>query len=155
RNLALVHSRELELRSGDPNAQLTDPMEFTLNAVEGEKLKMATLKGKVVVFDFWATWCMPCRQQHPLYEQVKQRFHDNPEVVFLSVDTDEDRGLVKPFLTDVKWSGPVYFEDGLSRVLHIVSIPTTIVADARGRVAARMNGFVPNRFVDMLTERIR
>ena len=155
RNLALVHSRELQLRSGDPNAQLTDPMEFTLSAVEGDKLRMPSLKGKVVVFDFWATWCVPCRQQHPLYEQVKLRFRDNPAVVFLSVDTDEDHTLVKPFLADVKWQGPVYFEDGLSRALHIASIPTTIVTDPRGRVVARMNGFVPQRFVDLLTERIR
>jgi len=155
RNLALVHTRELQLRSGDPNAQLTDPMQFTLGAVEGEKLKMPTLQGKVVVFDFWATWCAPCRQQHPLYEQVKSRFHDNPSVVFLSIDTDEDRRLVKPFLEQMKWQGPVYFEDGLSRALHIATIPTTVVTNPRGQVAARMNGFVPERFVEMLSERIQ
>ncbi|MGO9256778.1 MAG: thioredoxin domain-containing protein [Bryobacteraceae bacterium] len=154
RNVALVHFRELQLRAGDPNAQLTDPMEFTLTAVEGEKLKMPSLKSKVVVFDFWATWCGPCRQQHPLYEQVKLRFRDNPAVVFLSIDTDEDRQLVKPFLAEVQWQGQVYFEDGLSRALHITSIPTTILT-ARGRVVSRMNGFVPERFVEMLTERIR
>ncbi len=155
RNLALVHSRELALRSGDPNARLTDPMQFTLGAVEGEKLLMPSLRGKVVVFDFWATWCGPCRQQHPLYEQVKQRFRDNPAVVFLSIDTDEDRQLVKPFLAQVDWHGPVYFEDGLSRALHITSIPTTIITNPRGQVAARMNGFVPEKFVEMLTDRIR
>jgi thiol-disulfide isomerase/thioredoxin len=155
RNMALVHFRELQLRSGDPNAQLTDPMEFTLTAVEGEKLKMPSLKGKVVVFDFWATWCGPCRQQHGLYEQVKLRFRDSPAVVFLSIDTDEDRQLVKPFLAEVKWQGPVYFEDGLSRALHITSIPTTILIGPRGRVVSRMNGFVPERFVEMLSERIR
>ncbi|HTX38327.1 MAG TPA: TlpA disulfide reductase family protein [Bryobacteraceae bacterium] len=155
RNLALVHSRELQLRSGDPNAELTDPMQFTLTAVEGGPLKMPALKGKVVVFDFWATWCGPCRQQHPLYEQVQARFRGNPSVVFLSIDTDEDRKLVKPFLAEVKWQGPVYFEDGLSRALHITTIPTTVIANPRGQVAGRMNGFVPERFVEMLTERIR
>ena len=76
---------------------------------------MATLKGKIVVFDFWATWCVPCRAQHPLYEQVKKRFAGNPDVVFLSIDTDEDRALVQPFLDEVKWKDAVYFEDGLSR----------------------------------------
>ena len=155
RNVALVHSRELQLRTGDPNAKLTDPMQFTLSGVGGDALKMPSLKGKVVVFDFWATWCGPCRQQHPLYEQVKARFRDNPAVVFLSIDTDEDRKLVKPFLAEVAWQGPVYFEDGLSRALRIVSIPTTVIAGASGRVVSRMNGFVPERFVDMLTERIR
>ena len=155
RNLALVRTRELALRAGDPNAHLTDPMQFTLAGVEGDKLAMASLKGKVVVFDFWATWCGPCRQQHPLYEQVKQRFRDNPSVVFLSIDTDEDQKLVKPFLTDVKWQGPVYFEDGLSRALKISTIPTTLITGTRGQIVSRLNGFAPTRFVDMLTERIQ
>ena len=154
RNLALIRTRELRLRENDPNAKLTDPMEFTLSGPDGQKLSMAGLKGKVVVFDFWATWCVPCRTQHPLYEQVKQRFGERSDVVFLSVDTDEDRDLVKPFLEEVKWRDPIYFEDGLSRALAIMSIPTTIVIDKEGRVFSRMNGYVPERFVEMLGERI-
>jgi thiol-disulfide isomerase/thioredoxin len=114
------------------------------------------LKGKAVVFDFWATWCGPCRVQHPLYEEVKQRFHDSPDVVFLSVNTDDERELVAPFLKENHWEQrQVYFEDGLSRVLAITSMPTTIVLDRHGEVTSRMNGFVPERFVDMLTDRIK
>ena len=155
RNVALIHTRELGLRASDPNAQLTDPMEFTLTGLDGQKLSMAGLKGKVVVFDFWATWCEPCRGQHPLYEQVKQRFQDNSDVVFLSIDTDEDREPVRRFLAEEKWPETVYFEDGLSRALRIVTIPTTIVIEKRGQVFSRMNGYVPERFVDLLTGRIR
>jgi thiol-disulfide isomerase/thioredoxin len=155
RNVALIHTRELRLRAADPNAQLTDPMEFTLAGLDEKKLGLSAMKSKVVVFDFWATWCGPCRAQHPLYEQVKKRFQDNPDVVFLSIDTDEDRAVVKPFLDEVKWGGPVYFEDGLSRALKITSIPTTILTDRHGRIFSRMNGFKPDRFVEMLTTRIR
>jgi thiol-disulfide isomerase/thioredoxin len=155
RNLALVHARSMRMRADDPNAQLTDPMQFTLSGVDGRKLNMAALLGKTVVFDFWATWCAPCRAQHPLYEQVKRRFAENADVVFLSIDTDEDRAVVRPFLDDVKWKDAVYFEDGLSRALKITSIPTTIVIDRRGRVFARMNGYVPERFVELLTAKIR
>jgi thiol-disulfide isomerase/thioredoxin len=155
RNVALIHTRELATRASDPNAQLTDPMEFTLTGLDGQKLSMASLKGKVVVFDFWATWCEPCRGQHPLYEQVKQRFKDNSSVVFLSIDTDEDREPVRRFLEEEKWLDHVYFEDGLSRALKITTIPTTIVIEKRGRVFSRMNGYVPERFVDLLTGRIR
>jgi thiol-disulfide isomerase/thioredoxin len=155
RNVALIHTRELGMRESDPNAQLTDPMEFTLTGLDGQKLSMASLKGKVVVFDFWATWCEPCRGQHPLYEQVKQRFKDNSDVVFLSIDTDEDREPVRRFLEEEKWPETVYFEDGLSRALRIATIPTTIVIEKRGQVLSRMNGYVPERFVDLLTGRIR
>ena len=155
RNVALIHTRELGMRASDPNAQLTDPMEFTLSGLDGRKLSMASLKGKVVVFDFWATWCEPCRGQHPLYQQVKQRFQDNSSVVFLSIDTDEDREPVKRFLEEEKWSDQVYFEDGLSRALRIATIPTTIIVEKGGRVFSRMNGYAPGRFVEALTAQIR
>jgi thiol-disulfide isomerase/thioredoxin len=155
RNVALIHTRELSMRESDPNAQLTDPMEFTLTGLDGRKLSMASLKGKVVVFDFWATWCEPCRGQHPLYEQVKQRFKDNAGVVFLSIDTDEDREPVRRFLEEEKWSDQVYFEDGLTRALRITYIPATIIIEKRGQVFSRMNGYAPERFVDLLTGRIR
>jgi thiol-disulfide isomerase/thioredoxin len=155
RNYALIHTRELRLRANDPNAQLTDPMEFTLNGLDGNKLSMASLKGKVVVFDFWATWCVPCRAQHPLYDKVKQRYVDNADVVFLSINTDEDREAVKPFLAQAHWPDQVYFEDGLARALRITSIPTTIVTDRHGQVFSRMNGYLPTRFVEMLSQRIQ
>ena len=140
RNLALVHARELLLRAADPNARLTDPMEFTLTGPDGKRLRMATLKGKVVVLDFWATWCRPCRAQHPLYDLVKKRFGDTTDVVFLSIDADDDRAAVEPFLAEVNWTAPVYFEDGLSRALKVTSIPTTVVIDRTGKIFSRMNG---------------
>ncbi len=155
RNLSLVRARAVRLRANDPNAQLTDPMQFTLSGLDGQKLAMASLKGKIAVFDFWATWCAPCRAQHPLYDEVKKRFAGNPDVVFLSVDTDEDHALARPFLDQAKWTGPVYFEDGLSRALRITSIPTTIVFGRDGKIFTRMNGFVPQRFVEQLTAKIR
>ncbi len=156
RTTGQLAARRLRLRQNDPNAQASNVMEFTISGVEGAKLPIASLQGKAVVFDFWATWCGPCRAQHPLYEQVKQRFHDSPDVVFLSIATDDERELVAPFLKENQWQPQsVYFEDGLSRVLAITSIPTTIVLNRRGEVVSRMNGFVPERFVDMLTDRIK
>ena len=155
RNSALLAERGLALKQYDPNLGLSDPMEFTLNAVSGEKLALSSLKGKVVVMDFWATWCGPCRVQHPLYEQVKQRFLANKDVVFLAIATDEDRSLVKPFVEERGWKNAVYYEDGLARTLRVSSIPTTVVFGRNGSVVSRMNGFNPESFVDALTERIK
>jgi thiol-disulfide isomerase/thioredoxin len=151
----LLAARRLRLRQNDPNAQVAKITDATISSVDGGKLAIASLKGKAVVFDFWATWCGPCRAQHPLYEQVKQRFHDSPDVVFLSIDTDDERELVPPFLKESGWGQQVYYDDGLSRVLAITSIPTTIILDRHGEVVSRMNGFVPGRFVDMLSDRIK
>ena len=86
---------------------------------------------------------------------MKRRFQNSPDVVFLSVNTDEERELVEPFLKQNNWDSRIYFEDGLARILQISSIPTTIIVDKRGEIFTRMNGYVPERFVDMLTERIK
>lgn len=154
RTAELMTRRAAMRRENDPNAAATDVMQFVVPGLGGEKLQLASLKGKVVIMDFWATWCGPCRVQHPLYEKVKAKFASNPDVVFLSMNTDEDQAAVKPFLDANNWSNKVYFEGGLSEFLRVSSIPTTIIINKQGRVVNRMNGFVPERFVDMLTERI-
>jgi len=129
-------------------------MEFTLTGLDGQKLSMAGLKGKVVVFDFWATWCEPCRGQHPLYEQVKQRFQDNSDVVFLSIDTDEDREPVRRFLAEEKWPETVYFETGFRGRCGSLRFRPPSSSKSAARFSAAMNGYVPERFVDLLTGRI-
>jgi thiol-disulfide isomerase/thioredoxin len=155
RTTEAARERELKLRQLDPNARLTDPMDFTLTDLDGGKLALSSLRGKVLILDFWATWCGPCRVQHGLYEQVKTRFKDRPEVAFLSISTDEDRATVPDFVAENHWDRKVYFEDGLAGMLQISSIPTAILINRQGGIESRMNGFVPQRFVEQLTERIR
>jgi thiol-disulfide isomerase/thioredoxin len=103
---------------------------------------------------FWATWCGPCRVQHPLYDKVKEKYRGHDDVVFLAIDTDEDRSLVPGFLATHKWTYSSYYEDGLQILLKVNSIPTTIVFDGQGEVASRMTGFDPDRFVALLSDRI-
>jgi thiol-disulfide isomerase/thioredoxin len=151
----LAEQKRAQMRLLDPNSGISDPMDFTLVGLKGEPMKLSSLKGKVVIMDFWATWCGPCRAQYPLYEEVKKRFKDRSDVVFLGINTDEDRTVVAPFLEQQKWTGKsVYFENGLQRLLRVSSIPTTIIFDQRGQLASRMDGFLPDRFVDQLTDRI-
>jgi len=156
RTSATMAKRVSELRKLDPNLGVTDPMNFTLAALDGGKLDLKSLRGKVVIFDFWATWCVPCRAQHPLYEELKQRFRERDDVVFLSVDTDEDHQLVASFLEAQHWSSSnVFFDNGLVRLLTVSNIPTTIIADKQGRLASRMNGFNGGKFVDDIAARIQ
>jgi thiol-disulfide isomerase/thioredoxin len=154
RTIQRVDSYRAALKAADPNAGADDVMEFTITGLAGDKLEMSSLAGKVVVLDFWATWCGPCRAQQPLYEEVKERFKDHKDVVFLNINTDENRALVKPFLDREKWNKTVYFEDGLSALLRVSSIPTTVIVGKNGKIASRMNGYVPERFVEVLSERI-
>ncbi|MFN0169358.1 MAG: thioredoxin-like domain-containing protein [Bryobacteraceae bacterium] len=154
RTTAMLDGRRQRILAADPNAKASEVLDFTLSGLNKDVLKLRTLEGKVVVFDFWATWCGPCRIQHPLYAQVKEKYKLRDDVVFVSVNTDEDRSIVAPFLRDNDWKIPVYFEDGLSRTLQISSIPTTVILDKRGKIFSRMNGFLPDRFVEMLADRI-
>ncbi len=147
-------AREQRLKAFDPNTNAKAMLDFTISGVQGDTLAMASLKGKVVVIDFWATWCGPCRAQHPLYEQAKLRFKNNKDVVFLAISTDEDREVVKPFLEVNKWNKQVYYEDGLATLLRINSIPTTVILDKQGNIISRLNGFIAERFVDMIADRV-
>ena len=152
RNLALLHARVLKAQPADV---VTDPMARQLETLDGGKFSLASLKGKVIVLDFWATWCVPCREQHPLFEKVRERFHGNSAVAWLSVNADDDRTRVKPFLAEAKWPDEAFFAAGLDRVLDVASFPTTVVLDKHGQVFSRLTGFIPERFVDTLSGRIQ
>jgi thiol-disulfide isomerase/thioredoxin len=121
----------------------------------GKKLPLDSLRGKVVVMDFWATWCQPCRVQHPLFEQVKRSFKDDSRVVFLEVSSGEDADTVAPFLHQQSWSTDVYLDDGLARRLNIDSIPTTVLLSPDTQIYSVMVGFRPETFVKLLTSRIQ
>ena len=155
RTSSLVETRRTKLLALDPNSALTDPLEFTVTGLDGKKLRLASLKGKLLILDFWATWCVPCRLQHPLYETLRQQFGPRGDVVFLEMNSDEDHSVVEPFLTAEKWDKTVYFEDGLARLFNVMNIPSTILIDKSGRVASRMDGFDPSSFLEQMTSRIQ
>lgn len=154
RTSSMVELRRKKLLALDPNGAAASATEFTITGLDGKKLQMSSLLGKVLVLDFWATWCEPCRGQHPIYEKVMKRYANRQDVVFLPLTTDEDRSLVQPFLESQMWDQHVYFDDGLTRLLGVSQIPTTILLNKQGQVSSRMNGFVPDKFEDQLIERI-
>jgi thiol-disulfide isomerase/thioredoxin len=153
---ALLTLRRAELKAKDPNSQATDIEDFTLPAVDktAPPLVVSALKGKTVVMDFWATWCVPCRAQQPLLEKLEINYKDVPDVRFVSVNADDDQSLVAPFIKEQGWKDQGYFEAGLARQLVVSQIPTVLVIDPDGRISSRMIGFIPERFEQMLTERV-
>jgi thiol-disulfide isomerase/thioredoxin len=156
RTAALLTLRRAELKAKDPNSQATDIEDFILPAVDkaAPSLLVSALKGKTVVMDFWATWCVPCRAQQPLLAKLEMNYKDAPDVRFVSVNADEDQSLVAPFIKEQGWKDQGYFEAGLARYLVVSQIPTVLVIDPDGRISSRMIGFIPERFEQMLTERV-
>lgn len=159
RSAAAIQARTARYKAMDPNFGLTDPYGFKLaeldaNAAAGEPLDMAKLKGKTLVIDFWATWCGPCVAQHPMIEDVRQKYAKFSDVVFLSIDSDDDRALVKPFLEKQKWTQRVYHEGGMGGLLNIGALPTVLVINPAGKSVSRMSGFNPESFESALSSRI-
>lgn len=147
--------RLAKLETPNSNAGLTDPLSFKLTKLDGSKLDLATLRGKVVVFNFWATWCGPCLTEMPLVEKTMNKYKDDAGVVFLAVSTDEDRELVPPHVKQYKVNLPVAYADSLNDFFTVTSIPTTIILDRKGEIAFRMAGYNPREdFSAMLSEKI-
>lgn len=135
------------LKKSARNEGVKDFSEFTLRrASNGASYPLKDTKGKVVVLNFWATWCGPCHALEPLYAHVAADFHGLPEALFLSANCDEDETLVAPYLQKDKIATEVVFADGLDRLFSVESFPTVIVIDRQGKIAFRSDGFQPDTF---------
>src|SRR5580704_752379 len=138
------------------NSNAKEPYDFTLRkAQDGSPYSLAEQKGKIVVLNFWATWCGPCRAMEPHFERVAAQFQGIADIVFLAADCDEDETLVPPYLQEEKPRTTVVFADGLDRLLAVNSFPTVVVLDRRGRIAYRAEGFDPDEVETELSNAVR
>ena len=107
-------------------------------AAEGDRIAIESLRGRVVVLDFWASWCAPCRQSVPILNRVANSYHEE-DIAFVGIntETDLDRGAVRTAYADL---GPVFptvhDRDGaIATVYGIQSLPTLVILDRAGDVA--------------------
>jgi len=132
------------------NKDVTDPLQFSLRHVDGSgPVKLAESHGKVVVLNFWTTWCAYCNQMETMLADVRTKFSGRNDVVFLAINADEDESVVAPFLQDQKPGGTLVFADGVNQAFHVESIPTILVLDKAGKIAYRTQGFAPDGFADL------
>jgi len=136
------------------NKDAKDLYAFVLRRLDGTEMALAPLKGKVVVLNFWATWCEPCRDLEPLFNEVAVNFGAETNVVFLAVDTDEDETLVAPFVQRERWNAPIFFADGLDDFMKVTTLPTVLILDANGKIVYRTSGFAEG-FRGSLTAAVR
>jgi len=138
------------------NDGVKDPFAFVLRrAPDGAAYPVAPLKGKVVVINFWATWCGPCHALEPIYEKLATQNAGNADLTFLSANCDEDESLVGPYLTEKRSRTTEVFADRLEELFNVDSFPTVLILDASGKVAFRANGFDPETIENELRTAIR
>jgi peroxiredoxin len=129
--------------------------DFTLRDVNGQEMVLSSLKGKVVVLSFWATWCGPCKEEMPHLQQMYTELKDKGLVV-LSISTDDARSAskVKPFVMKMGYSFPVLL-DRDSTVIGAYNpsktLPYTVVVGRNGEVVRRTSGYNPGDEVELHT----
>lgn len=117
--------------------------DFTLPDLEGNQISLSTYKGRVVLLNFWATWCPPCRLEMPTMEKAYRKYRDKGfEVVAVSVDAGP-KSSVKSFLRELGLSFQVLLDPDMEilRAYRGFSLPMTVVIDRQGVIRSRELGY--------------
>ena len=118
--------------------------EFSLRGADGAPVHLADYKGKVVLVNFWATWCGPCKVEIPWFVEFQRTYKDRGFTV-LGVSMDEDGwDAVKPYVARRKINYPTVLATESLRMMYggVSSLPTTFIVDKDGRIAATHVGLV-------------
>src|SRR5437588_1579387 len=137
-----------KLEADDQARQKAD---FTLSDLQGKSWTLRELRGKVVLVNFWATWCPPCRKEMPDLDTLYQRFKDQG-LVILAID-DEDVAKVKPFLIERPVTYPILLDPGrkVNDGFHLDGIPKSFVYDREGKLVAQsIDMRTQKQFLEML-----
>ena len=125
-----------EMLFGDSSPLIgTTPKSFTAKMIDGEKVTLSSLEGRVVVLDFWATWCSPCVQALPGIIKTVNAYPED-EVAFLAINQREGAETVRQFMSARNLEFPVALDSGeIGKQLSLESLPLTILIDTQGKVA--------------------
>jgi len=151
--------RDLRILLGLPvqgSAEAADPAprvghsapDFVLKPVNGSRLALSALHGQVVLLNFWATWCIPCRTEMPELQRWYLQ-HRSQRFVVVGFDKQEGRGDVAPFLQKLHVTYPVVLDESgsVSAQYEVIGLPTTLVVDREGIVRAVRLGALDKNYL--------
>lgn len=119
--------------------------DFSLKTLDGKEIKLSDYKGKIVIIDFWATWCPPCRKGIPDLVELQKEFKDKLVVIGISLDQQNTIKDLAPFIKQYGINYPVVLGD--QKVVmdygNIQAIPTSFIVDQAGNIVDTHVGLVP------------
>lgn len=118
--------------------------DFTLKSQKGENLKLSEQQGDVVMINFWASWCAPCRQEMPLLEALYQKYKDLGFTIW-GINIEEDMSGVDAFMKGLTLSFPILFDytNEVSKSYKLVAMPSTVFVDRDGNQRYFHAGYRP------------
>jgi thiol-disulfide isomerase/thioredoxin len=115
--------------------------DFNVDSIDGKPLTLVSARGKVVLVNFWATWCGPCRAEIPDLIALQEKYKDQLQIIGLTVD-DDDASLIKQVVARTRINYPVAMAPTELRVQYggIAALPTSFLLDTQGRVVQKHEG---------------
>ncbi|MGQ9646236.1 MAG: TlpA disulfide reductase family protein [Thermodesulfobacteriota bacterium] len=118
--------------------------DFSLKTLNGQEIRLADLRGRVVLLDFWATWCAPCREAIPHLISLQKNYQEKGlEVIGMNLDKG-DVETVRRFVNSMDIPYPITLTpEEVSRKYGVTALPTTILIDQEGKIRQKFLGFTP------------
>jgi peroxiredoxin len=133
--------------------------DFALKSSTGENLRLSEYRGNVVMINFWATWCGPCRQEMPLLDELYTRY-ERVGFSLLGVNIDDDSRRAMQMIEDLGVSFPVLFDarKEVSKLYEVEAMPVTVLVDREGNVRYVHHGYKPgyeDKYLDQVRSLLR
>jgi len=142
-----------QIHTGAPAPQ------FQLNSNNGKPLSLADLKGRIVLVNFWASWCGPCRKEMPLLEQLNRQYRTKG-VTLMGVNVEPDSAAATDWLKATPVSFPILFDvdSKVSKLYQVEGMPNTVILDRKGNVRYIHRGYsagAESEYLDQIRALIR
>jgi len=118
--------------------------DFTLHSRGGQNLRLSDYRGQIVLINFWASWCGPCRQEMPLLQNLYHRY-SKLGFTILGVNVDSDSTKANNYLRDMQVTFPILYDNSnsVSKRFNVNAMPTTVIVDRNGNMRFLHQGYKP------------
>ena len=148
---------EIQEEKGEVSSERKVAQDFTLTTLQGEQVTLSDYKGKIILLNFWASWCEPCKDEMPDMQRFSEK---NPDIAVLAVNlTSMDIGIddVKQFVHYFGLTFPILLdeEDVVGQQYKILTIPTSYIIDTEGRIFKEVIGPMDEKMMERLVSALK